>query len=252
MPSNWITSIWVQPGQPNTIYLTYASFSVNVLGVIKQSHNIYVTNDGGQTWTNIGVGLPPGPVNSLITNPSYPNVLYAATLTGIYISADGGQSWLASSQGPANTEVTQISWFDISNPNAPVMLAATYGRGAWLGSPILNPTPTLTSLSPTQFAQGASATAITLNGNGFVSNSSVTMDGAPIADTYRSATQLQVTVPAATLAVAGTHTLIVSNPIPGGGASAGADFTVAFPQPTVNSLSPATAVMGSAGFTLTL
>ena len=245
-----VNSIWVQPGQPNTVYVTYGGFSVNSNGL--SANNVFVTTDGGSTWTGIGTGLPPGPVYSLITNPYYPQILYIGTLTGVYTSADGGQTWSASSQGPANISVNQLTWFDTSNPTAPVLLAATDGRGAWLGSPAYNPTPTLASISPNQFMQGTGTTTVTLNGNGFISNSSVTLDGAPLADTYQSATQLQVTLPAATLAVSGTHTLTVSNPVPGGGTSAGASFTVVYPAPAVGSLSPSTTVMGGAAFTLTV
>jgi len=242
LPSQWVNSFWVLPGQPNTVYITYGSFL----------NAVYVTNDGGQTWTDIDAGLPPGPVYSLVTNPYYPAILYVGTLTGVYTSTDGGQTWSASSQGPANISVNQLAWFDTSNPDQPVLLAATDGRGAWLGSPAYNPTPTLTSLSPNQLTLDASASVVTLNGNSFVGNSSVSLDGAPLADTYQSATQLQVTIPAATLAVAGTHTLTVSNPIPGGGISAGASFTVVYPVPTVGSLSPSTTLMGGAAFTLTV
>ncbi|MDE1959824.1 MAG: hypothetical protein KGI40_12180, partial [Xanthomonadaceae bacterium] len=58
--------------------------------------------------------------------------------------------------------------------------------------------------------------------------------------------------PASNLATAGPHTFIVDNPIPGGGASAGASLTVAYPVPAVSSLSPASVAMGAAGFTLTV
>ncbi|MHB8570213.1 MAG: IPT/TIG domain-containing protein, partial [Metallibacterium sp.] len=240
-----VNSFWVQPGQPNTVYVTYAGF-------LSTDDDVFVSTDGGNTWTGIGTGLPPGPVYSLVTHPAYPQILYVGTLTGVYASLDDGQSWSASSQGPANISVNQLAWFDTSNPDQPVLQAATDGRGAWLGSPAYNPTPTLTSLSPNQLTLDASASVVTLNGNGFVGNSSVSLDGAPLADTYQSATQLQVTIPAATLAVSGTHTLVVSNPIPGGGISAGANLTVAYPPPTVSSLSPAAAAMGGAAFTLTV
>ena len=245
LPSNQVNSFWVQPGQPNTVYATFAGFN-------NTDDNVYVSTDGGQTWKGIGTGLPVGPVYSLVTHPAYPQILYAGALTGVYTSIDGGQTWTASSQGPANISVNQLTWFDTSTPNQPVLLAATDGRGAWLGSPAYNPTPTLTALNPAQVTLGSPATAVTLTGSGFVGGSTVTLDGAALAATYASATQLQVTAPAANLATAGAHTFIVSNPIPGGGTSAGASLTVAYPAPTVTSLSPASTAMGAAGFTLTV
>lgn len=244
-PSQQVADLWVVPGSSNTVYATF-------MGLSNANGSVYVTTDGGQTWNAIGANLPPGPVYSLVTHPAYPQILYAGTLTGLYTSIDGGQTWNASSQGPANISVNQLSWFDTSTPNTPVLLAATDGRGAWMGSPAYNPTPTLTSLNPAQLTLGASATLVTLTGTGYVAGSTVTLDGASLAATYVSPTELQVTVPAATLAIEGTHTLVVTNPIPGGGASAGANLTVAYPPPAISSLTPNSVAMGASQLTLTI
>jgi hypothetical protein len=244
-PASKVESFWVVPGQSNTVYVTFA-------GLSNPSGGVFVTTNAGQTWTSIGSGLPFGPVYSLVTHPAYPQILYAGTLTGVYTSIDGGQNWTASAQGPANISVNQLSWFDKSTPNQPVLLAATDGRGAWMGSPAYNPTPTLMSLNPSQVTLGSPATTVTLTGSGYVGGSTVTLDGASIVATYISVSQLQVTAPATVLATAGGHTFVVSNPIPGGGTSAGASLTVAYPAPTVSSLSPSAMAMGAASFTLSV
>ncbi|MGH8403066.1 MAG: IPT/TIG domain-containing protein, partial [Gammaproteobacteria bacterium] len=152
--------------------------------------------------------------------------------------------------GPANIAVNQLTWFSTGTP--PVILAATDGRGAWLGSPAYNPTPTLTGLSPTQVLVGTGVTTVTLAGTGFVSDGTVNLDGAQISASYVSPTELQVSLPASEFTSAGTHTFTVVNSIPGGGTSAGATFTVANPLPVVSSLSPASVQAGSGGFTLTV
>lgn len=238
-----ITDIYVVPGQSTTVYVTFAGFPTG-------GDNIFETTDSGQTWQGIGAGLPPGPVYSLVTDPNYPQVLYVGTYTGVYSSEDNGQSWSTNNAGPANIAVNQLTWFASGSP--PVLLAATDGRGAWLGSPAYNPTPALSSVAPVQVLVGAGATTVTLTGTGFVSNSAVTLDGAPVSATFVSATQLQVSLPASSFVAAGTHTFIVVNPIPGGGTSAGATFTVANPVPVTSSLSPNSVQAGSAGFTMTV
>ena len=243
LPAQQVNSFWVVPGQSTTVYATFG-------GLSNPSGSIYVTTDGGQTWGAVGAALPPGPVYSLVTHPAYPQILYVGTLTGVYTSIDGGQTWNASSQGPANISVNQLSWFDTSSPSQPVLLAATDGRGAWMGSPAYNPTPALTSLSPAQLTIDSPATTITLDGSGYVSGSTVTLDGAAVTATFVSATALQVTVPAATLAVVGPHAFVVDNPVPGGGISAAADLTVVYPTPTLTSLAPNSAPAGSASVTV--
>lgn len=244
LPANQqVTDIWVVPGQSSTVYVSFAGFPAG-------GDNIFETMDGGTTWQGVGASLPLGPVYTLVTDPNYPQILYAGTYTGIYTSLDNGQSWSTSNVGPATIAVNQLSWFDSGSP--PVLLAATDGRGAWLGSPAYNPTPALTSLAPAQILVGAGGTTVTLTGTGFVSNSAVNLDGAPINATFVSSTQLQVPLPATEFVSAGTHTFTVVNPIPGGGTSAGATFTVANPAPTTSSLSPGSVQAGSAGFTLTV
>lgn len=240
LPGAQVTSIWVVPGQSNTVYATFDNYPSGSGG------NVWVTNDGGTTWQAIGSGLPAAPVYSLVTHPAYPQILYAGTATGVYSSVDGGRSWYTSSVGPANVEVQQLTWFDTSSPNNPTLLAATFGRGAWLGSPAYNPTPALTSISPSSVIVGAPATSVTLTGTGFVQGlTTATLDGNPVAVSYQSATQLQMTAPAAVLAVTGTHTFVLSNPIPGGGTSAAANLSVVNPVPVLSSISPTSAQAGS-------
>lgn len=241
-----VTSVWVVPGQSSTAYVTFGNFS-------KTGGNVWVTTDGGASWQDVGSGLPPGPVYSLVTHPGYPQILYVGTLVGVFSSVDGGQSWDASNLGPANVEIQQLTWFDTSNPGTPTLLAATFGRGAWLGSPAYNPTPAVSALSPPSVIVGAPATTVTLAGTGFVNGvTSMTLDGGTVGFSYVSSTELQTTVPAADLAAVGTHTFVVSNPIPGGGTSAGANLTVLYPAPVMGSISPTSVVVGSAATTITV
>jgi photosystem II stability/assembly factor-like uncharacterized protein len=148
--------------------VTYAGFTA-------VGNNVFKSTDGGITWLGIGSALPPGPVYSLVSDPNYPQVLYAGTYTGVYASHDNGQTWSTSNVGPANIAVNQLTWFD--SGSAPVLLAATDGRGAWLGSPAYNPTPALTGIAPTRVLVGSGSTTLTLSGNGFAANASADLDG---------------------------------------------------------------------------
>jgi hypothetical protein len=63
---------------------------------------------------------------------------------------------------------------------------------------------------------------------------------------------LTATIPASDVATAGTANVTVFNPAPGGGTSNTATFTITNPLPTISSISPATTVAGSGGFTLVI
>ncbi len=229
-----VSSIWVVPGAPSTVYVTFNAYSSS--GTNRQ---VWVSMDGGSSWLNVGAGLPDAPVFALVTHPADPQVLYVGTLTGVYTSTDGGQRWFASSLGPANVEVRQLTWFDTSNPDDPTLLATTFGRGAWLGSPGYNATPTLSALFPAVIQAQSPATAVTITGTGFAQDvTSATLDGNPLPLTYQSTTQLQATIPPYALQVASTHSLVLTNPPPGGGTSSAATLTVADPVPVIHSVQP--------------
>ena len=240
-----VSSFWVVPGTPNTVYVTFSGLNSSA------GAHVEVTTDGGVTWANIGGVLADDPVFSLVTHPADPQVLYAGTLTGVYTSSDGGKTWLTSNVGPANVMIRELTWFDVSNPDDPTLLAATFGRGAWMGSPTYYATPRLTSVSPSSVVVGSAATTITMTGSGFVQNATTaTVNGNPLTVTYVSPTELQAALSSNLLASTGTLTLQLSNPVPGGGSSSGATVNVVNPAPMLNSIAPSSVQAGAGDTTI--
>lgn len=90
---------------------------------------------------------------------------------------------------------------------------------------ISNPTPSLTSLSPssTPFNSG---TFCTITGSGFIASSVVNWDGAAQTTTFISSTQVGFSVTGPLASVLGAHSVTVTNPPPGGGTSNSLTFTV--------------------------
>ena len=117
-----------------------------------------------------------------------------------------------------------------------------------------NPVPAITTLSPTTAVAGSAAFNLTVNGTGFVSGAAVKWNGSSRTTTFVSATQLLAAITAADIAVAGTVQVTVFNPAPGGGTSGGVSFAISTsnPVPAITTLSPTTAVAGSAAFNLTV
>jgi len=233
------TSIYLVPGSPNTVYVTYWTWS---------SGNIYETTDGGSTWKQVGQALPPVPVNDITTDPRNNQIVYAASEIGLFVSQDGGQTWTTSNQGPANVSVTKLRWFD---PKTPKLLASTYGRGAWLARPD-NLLPILNSTSPSTASSGSSGVTLTARGKQFATKATIDWNGTALTTTYVSDTQLTATVPSSDLTSAGSVNVTVVNPAPGGGTSSAATFTITNPAPTLSGISPANAVAGSGATTITL
>jgi len=89
-----------------------------------------------------------------------------------------------------------------------------------------NPAPTTAALSPASATHGGAAFTLTVTGTNFVAASQIKWNGAVLATTYGSATKLTATVPTADIANAGTASVTVVNPTPGGGASTALSFSI--------------------------
>jgi C1A family cysteine protease/alpha-D-ribose 1-methylphosphonate 5-triphosphate synthase subunit PhnH len=123
------------------------------------------------------------------------------------------------------------------------------------GVVVTNPVPTLSSLNPSSATAGTAAFSLAVTGGNFVSGSVVRWNGNNLVTTYTSATQLSGAVPAAYIASAGTASITVFNPAPGGGTSGALTFTINAapnPVPALASLSPASTAAGSPAFTMTV
>jgi Subtilase family/FG-GAP-like repeat len=126
-----------------------------------------------------------------------------------------------------------------------------------------NPSPSLTSISPSSVPMFSSSTTITVRGSNFVPTSVVQWEntnlapmppGIDLPTTYVSATQLTATLPSAFSApfnryAIGVPFLVVSNPGPGGGTSNALPISIVYPGvPSITSLSPSTASAGDFSF----
>src|SRR2546430_1472170 len=107
--------------------------------------------------------------------------------------------------------------------------------------------PTLSSISPTSTTTCAGSFSLTLNGTNFANNAKVNFGATQLTPTTSSSTQLVVTVPASSVATAGTVSVTVVNPGGSGGTSNAQTFTINNPPPPViSSTSTATGTVSVA------
>ena len=129
-----------------------------------------------------------------------------------------------------------------------VVLCGTFcGSGGvlWASSSSL----TLTSISPACSSAGGGAFTLTVNGTGFLPNSVVRWNGSKRITTFISKTQLTAAIQNSDVTTPGTAQITVSN---GPNSSSNAlNYYINSPVPVFSSMSPAGALAGSAGFTLT-
>lgn len=160
----------------------------------------------------------------------------------------------------SNTQLTtQISASDIATAgNASVTVFNAPPGGGVSNAQILsitqppNPVPAITALNPTSVAAGGPAFTLIVTGTGFVQGSVVRFNGQDRATTYLSATEIRAAITAADIANGGTAAIRVFNPTPGGGQSPESTLTITFAAPAITLISPNSAVVGGAAFTLSV
>jgi WD40-like Beta Propeller Repeat len=117
------------------------------------------------------------------------------------------------------------------------------------------PAPVIRSLSPSSISAGSPTFSLTVNGSKLTPASVVSWNSTPLATFFVSTAQLTAQVPATLIQNAGTSSITITTPQPGGGTSLTLLFTInplASPIPTITALSPSGVLTGSSGFTLTV
>ena len=108
--------------------------------------------------------------------------------------------------------------------------------------------PLLSTLSPASTVAGSASFQLSVNGTGFVQGAVVQWNGAPVATSFVSATQLIALVDGALVAAAGTANVTVQSP----GAPQSAALKFAVNPPLITTLTPNTVSAGSLGFNVTV
>lgn len=119
-------------------------------------------------------------------------------------------------------------------------------------APVTTPTPSVASISPGSVPAGSAAVTLTITGSGFVSSSLVQVGGTAEAATYVSATQLTATVPALQLVNGAKIPVVVVNGSLSSGSANPTSLEIDNPPPVVSSVSPTTALVGTASAIVTV
>ncbi|MFN2524762.1 MAG: WD40/YVTN/BNR-like repeat-containing protein [Actinomycetota bacterium] len=119
LPDRWITSIEVQPDNPDVFYITFSGYR-------EGDNKSYVlkSTDGGGSFKNITGNLPKAPVNEVIL---VGESLFVATDLGVFTSTTAGGKWYRLGQGLPNAPVPDIRYI----PKNDSLYAGTFGRGVY-------------------------------------------------------------------------------------------------------------------------
>jgi hypothetical protein len=119
-----ITQVAVDPMNSQNAYVGYFGSGLGIGHVFK-------TTNGGGSWTDISGNLGDQSVFTIVLSPWSPGTaIYIGTINGVSATTDGGTTWNRFGSGLPNTQVNSL----IINQAHKLLVAGTYGRGAWATS----------------------------------------------------------------------------------------------------------------------
>lgn len=150
--SGTIIGLHIDVNNPNRILVGFASYLGN---------SVYVSNDGGNTWSNYSQGLPSVPANCFTTVVGDANgSTYVGTDVGIFYRNSNSTAWESFNNGIPSVIVSDL---EIFYPTAKLR-CATYGRGIWeTPLPGYNALPSVSLIQPTEGQVFTAGTNITLS-----------------------------------------------------------------------------------------
>ncbi|HCC70533.1 MAG TPA: hypothetical protein DEQ09_05210, partial [Bacteroidales bacterium] len=122
LPAKYIKSFAPSRFSESRVYVT--------LSGIKQDDftpMVFVSDDYGTTWNNISSNMPHSPVNVILEDSEYEDVLYVGTFNGTLLSIDRGQSWNVMGKGLPHSFVADMTIMTRGKD----LIAATHGRGIY-------------------------------------------------------------------------------------------------------------------------
>jgi photosystem II stability/assembly factor-like uncharacterized protein len=128
LPAGQISDIAVHTRDSNIVYVTTSNLIFSEGAGEFTNDHVFKTTNGGSSWNNISTGLSQAnPVNAIVIDPSFPNIIFIGCDVGIFRSDNEGSTWSAWDNGLPNCSVQDLKFF---LPNR-LLRAATHGRSIW-------------------------------------------------------------------------------------------------------------------------
>jgi len=204
--------------------------------------------------------IPAGSAQSYLTIRG--TNLIQQTQAGFTLSPGGGTRLLAPNQYISTNElIVTLPASLLQNPNTLFINVTTPQPGGgtfpaqnqappagtiFTITPIASGVPVVTSMNPSTALAGAPGLLLNLNGQNFVSQSTVFVNNSNRNTTFLNSTALQVSLDSSDLLTPGPVSIRVVNPPPGGGGSTPVSLNVLTAVPVVSAVSPASVLVGAA------
>ncbi len=118
--ARYVARVLVHPLDHNTLFVVRSGFG---------SGKLYMSNDGGQTWTNMSGDLPDIPASDFFVDPQRPRQWFIANDFGVYLSTNRGVNWSRQASGIPIVPGLDFDYF--SSAGTRLLRLGTHGRSAY-------------------------------------------------------------------------------------------------------------------------
>jgi photosystem II stability/assembly factor-like uncharacterized protein len=120
----WVSRVLASQHKEARVYATLNGYRIDNFAPY-----VYVSDDYGKTWTQIGKDLPNEPVNVIREDPKNDSILYVGTDGGLYVSFDKGNSFMMWNKGlPKSVPIHDIAIQQRENE----IVLGTHGRSLYI------------------------------------------------------------------------------------------------------------------------
>ena len=123
LEEGYVSRVRASSHLPGRAYVSKSGYKFDVFRPF-----LYVTDDFGATWKDIGSNLPPEPINVVWEDDRNPDLLFVGNDVGLYVSLDRGGHWTRMNNNMPNIPVHDV----VVHPRDRDLVVGTYGRGVWL------------------------------------------------------------------------------------------------------------------------
>ncbi|MBI5474181.1 MAG: T9SS type A sorting domain-containing protein [Ignavibacteriae bacterium] len=130
--TRYVSRVVVHPLDHNTLFVVRSGFG---------SGKLYMSNDLGQTWTNMTGDLADVPASDFFVDPQRPRHWYIANDLGVYLSTNRGLNWSRQSSGISIVPGLDFDYF--ANAGTRLLRLGTHGRSAYEAPLSLDSVPSI-------------------------------------------------------------------------------------------------------------
>lgn len=123
LPQNlWVSRVIASSHKKERVYATLNGYRFDDF-----TPYVFMSDDYGKTWKNIGSSIPTSSVNVIKEDPKNENILYVGTDNGLYISFDKGGSWQVFEKNLPDVAVHDL----VIQEKAKHIVVGTHGRSLY-------------------------------------------------------------------------------------------------------------------------